>query len=70
MWAWGRVVPESTSVTIGGAITGSGNVNYDDGAAVLGMVGYLHGGGPEHQDIDAAVTLPYQDLAKPSSLTL
>ncbi len=36
----GVVVPESTSVTISGSITGSGNVNYDDGAAVLGMVGY------------------------------
>jgi opacity protein-like surface antigen len=36
----GIVVPESTSVTISGSITGSGNVNYDDGAAVLGMLGY------------------------------
>lgn len=36
----GIVVPESTSVTISGSVTGSGNVNYDDGPAVLGMFGY------------------------------
>src|SRR5271170_4086684 len=36
----GIVVPDSTSVTISGAVTGSGNVSYDVGPAVLGMVGY------------------------------
>ncbi|MGO8867554.1 MAG: outer membrane beta-barrel protein [Alphaproteobacteria bacterium] len=36
----GIVIPQSTSVTATGAITGSGNLNYDDGAGVLGMAGY------------------------------
>ena len=36
----GIAIPESTSVSITGSVTGSGNVNFDDGVAVMGMVGY------------------------------
>lgn len=36
----GILVPQSTSLNFSGAITASGNINYDDGAAILGMAGY------------------------------
>jgi opacity protein-like surface antigen len=36
----GIVIPQSTEVTISGAITGSGDINYKNAAAITGFIGY------------------------------
>ena len=36
----GVLIPQSTSWTMSGSVTGSGTINYNDGAAIIGMAGY------------------------------
>src|ERR1017187_1372531 len=36
----GVLIPQSTSWTMSGSVTGSGTINYNNGAAIIGMAGY------------------------------